>query len=97
MDTKPCAGATALADGADLLVSEATFLQQDGDLAEAYLHMTARQAGELASAAGARRLVLAHFSQRYEDLTGHEAEAREVFDDVVVAVDLERVPVPHRV
>jgi ribonuclease Z len=97
MDTKPCAGATALAEGADLLVCEATFLTQDADLAEAYLHMMARQAGELAAAAGARRLVVTHFSQRYENLMAHAAEAREVFEDVVVAVDLERVPVPRRV
>jgi ribonuclease Z len=96
MDTAPCAGASALAQGADLLVSEATFLHRDVDLAEAYLHMTARQAAELASAAGARRLVLTHFSQRYEHLGAHLEEACELFDDVVVGVDLERVAVPHR-
>jgi ribonuclease Z len=97
MDTRPCPGASALAQEADLLVCEATFLQEEADLAEAYLHMTARQAGELASAADARRLVLTHFSQRYEHLSAHEAEAREAFADVVVAVDLERVQVPQRV
>jgi len=97
MDTKPCAGAERLAPGVDLLVCEATFAERDRELAEAYLHMTARQAGELAASAGARRLVLTHFSQRYDDLSGHRSEALEEFGDVVVAVDLQRVAVPARV
>jgi ribonuclease Z len=44
-----------------------------------------------------RRLVLTHFSQRYDDLTAFEHEAAAHFDgDVVVARDLDRVPVPSR-
>ena len=96
MDTRVCDGATHLADGADLLVCEATFSTADADLAHAYAHLTARQAGEIAAAAGARRLVIAHFSGRYPDAEVLGAEAREVHDDVVVAEDLLRVPVPAR-
>jgi ribonuclease Z len=96
MDTRLCDGAVALAEGADLLVCESTFLECDADLAAAYGHLTAAQAARLAVAAGARRLVLTHFSQRYPDDAAFAAEAGEIFPDVVVVRDLDRVPVPPR-
>jgi ribonuclease Z len=95
-DTRWCDGAVALAADADLLVCESTFLEADADRAREYGHMTARQAGELAAIAGARRLVLTHFSGRYPDSHQFLVEARERFDDVVVAEDLLRLPVPRR-
>ncbi|MGN8130698.1 ribonuclease Z, partial [Paenarthrobacter sp. 22069] len=64
MDTAPCPGAEELADAADLLVAESTFSDDDGGLAEQYLHLTAGQAGELAWSGRARTLVLTHFSSR---------------------------------
>ena len=96
MDTRLCDGALALAEGADLLVCESTFLEADADLAAAYGHLTAAQAARIAVEAGARRLVLTHFSQRYPDDAVFAAEAGEIFPDVVVARDLDRVPVPPR-
>src|SRR5207249_9292806 len=79
MDTRLCDAAFALADGADLVVCESTFLERDADLAAAYGHLTAAQAARVAAEAGARRLVLTHFSQRYPDDAGFAAEARAVF------------------
>jgi ribonuclease Z len=97
MDTRWCPGALQLADGADLLVCESTFLDVDADMAEEYGHLTARQAGRLAREAGARRLVLTHFSRRYADDQVFADEARSEFDgDVVLAEDLMIVPVPPR-
>lgn len=96
MDTRPCAGALELAAGVDLLVCESTFLTEDEHLADAYAHMTAAQAGRLAREAGARRLVLTHFSQRYPDVARFAAEAAEHFPDVVAARDLDVIPVPPR-
>ncbi len=97
MDTRPCPAAVALAAGADLLVAESTYLHEDESLAEAYGHLTARQAGELAARAGARRLVLTHFSRRYgDDGEVFAREAREVFPDVVAVDDLDVVSVPAR-
>jgi ribonuclease Z len=96
MDTRLCDAAFALADGADLVVCESTFLERDADLAAAYGHLTAAQAAGVAKAAGARRLVLSHFSQRYPDAAAYADEAGEIFPDVVVARDLDRVPVPPR-
>ena len=96
MDTAWCDGALELADGVDLLVCEATFLSSDENLAAEYGHLTARQAGRLAARAGARRLVLTHFSRRYADVEAFATEAAAEFDDVVVADDLDRIPLPSR-
>jgi ribonuclease Z len=97
MDTRWCPGALELADGADLLVCESTFLDADADMAEVYGHLTARQAGRLAREAGARRLVLTHFSRRYDNDQLFADEAQDEFDgDVVLAEDLMRIPVPPR-
>jgi ribonuclease Z len=97
MDTAWSDGALALADGADLLVCEATFSSSEAQLAAAYSHLTAAQAGRLAEQAGARRLLLTHFSQRYPDVSRLAEEAAEEFGgDLVVAADLECVPVPRR-
>ena len=97
MDTGRCPEALALAQDADLLVCEATFGDAEAALAPLYGHLTARQAGEMARDAGARRLVLTHFSQRYADVSPLLAQAGEAFADVVVAEDLARIPVPDRV
>jgi ribonuclease Z len=98
MDTRLCDAVFALADGADLLVIESTFLEEDAALAARYGHLTARQAGTVAAESGVRRLVLTHFSQRYPDPDRYRVEAAAVFaGDLVVAADLDRVPVPARV
>jgi ribonuclease Z len=97
MDTSLCDAVFALAEGADLLVIESTFLDRDETLARAYGHLTARQAATVAAESGVRRLVLTHFSQRYDDPAEFRDEAAAVFDgEVVVAEDLLTAPVPHR-
>jgi ribonuclease Z len=97
MDTRLCDGVYALADSADMLVIEATFLTEDAELAERYGHLTARQAGQVAAECNVRRLVLTHFSQRYTDTVRHREEAFEQFSgDVVVAEDLMCIAVPKR-
>ncbi|MBY8848677.1 ribonuclease Z [Saccharothrix longispora] len=97
MDTRLCDGVFELADGADMLVIESTFLHADERLADEYGHLTARQAGRVAAECGVRTLVLTHFSQRYADPGAFRAEAAEVFaGDIHVAADLDRVRVPKR-
>jgi ribonuclease Z len=97
MDTRLCDAVYALADGADLLVIESTFLSEDESLARTYGHLTARQAASVAADCGVRRLVLTHFSQRYAEPVRFAAEAAEVFGgEVVVAEDLARIPLPSR-
>jgi ribonuclease Z len=99
MDTRLCDAIEPLADGADLLVIESTFLDTDSALAEEYGHLTALQAGRVAADAGVRRLVLTHFSERYgaEDEPRFAEEAAASYaGDIVTARDLLRVPVPSR-
>ncbi|MCS6914952.1 MAG: ribonuclease Z [Myxococcales bacterium] len=96
MDTRPCVGAEALADQADLLVCESTYLSSEERLAHDYYHMTAAQAGQLARRAGVRRLVLTHFSERYPHGGPLREEAAAFHDDVLAADDLITVRVPPR-
>lgn len=96
MDTRLCEAAFELADGADLLVCESTFLQKHAGLAAEYGHLTAAQAARIAAESKARHLVLTHFSQRYTDPGEFAAEAGAIFPNVTVAADLDRIPVPPR-
>ncbi|WP_454050355.1 ribonuclease Z [Cellulomonas sp. Marseille-Q8402] len=98
MDTAPCPGAEALADDVDLLLAECTFADEEAALADAYRHLTAGQAGALAATAGARTLVLTHFSGRYDDLEPLAVQARATAGAarVHLARDLDRVDLPRR-
>ncbi len=69
----------------DLLYHEATFLEQDKDLAGKTKHSTAKQAAQIAREAGAKKLVLGHFSSRYPDETLFAKEAGEIFTNVAIA------------
>ena len=94
-DTRPCAAVVDAAQGADLLIHEATFGEEEKDRAKETGHSTAREAAQVALAAKARRLVLSHVSARYsisaEELVN---EAREVFKETAVAKDGMTIEVP---
>ncbi|MDT8911890.1 ribonuclease Z [Amycolatopsis sp. PS_44_ISF1] len=99
MDTRLCPGAYACARDADLLVAESTFRAADVELAERYGHLTAADAGRLASESGVRKLVLTHFSQRYpyEEADRFGEEAAQFFDgEIHVARDFDVVAMPPR-
>lgn len=100
-DTIYCRSAVGLAQDADLLIHEATFADADEGLAVRSTHSTASMAGRVAKEAGARKLLLTHFSPRYfpgnqtapEDLLG---EARAVFAEAELAHDFLSVDVGRR-
>ena len=96
MDTKVCDAAYALAKGADLCVMEATYLSDMEQTAYEYAHLTAAQAGRIARDAGVKRLVLTHYSQRYESVDLFREEAQAFHEDVVVAKDGDHIPMPKR-
>ena len=81
-----------VARGADALVCESTYLWADRELARGFGHLTARQAAELAAAAGVGTLLLTHLSRRYNP-RDVRAEAGAVFPATVVVEDLDRFEV----
>jgi len=97
-DTTPCEAAVRLAEGADLVVHEATFEASLSGKAAEYGHSTTAEAARTARDAHAARLLLTHYSGRYrdEDLPRLEAEAREIFPTSAAARDLLTVHLPHK-
>ncbi len=73
--------------GADAVYHESTYLDDQRERARERFHSTAAQAAELAKAAGARRLLLGHFSSKYQDLTAFYTEASAIFPDVEVTIE----------
>ncbi len=73
---------------ADTLVIESTFLTSEAEEASHFGHLTARQAGELASSTGVKSLILNHVSRRYRESAIIE-EARRFFPNAYVARDLD--------
>lgn len=94
VDTRPCKGATLLAQDAKMLVCESTYSDQEKEMAAEYMHMTAKQAAEIARDAGAQILILTHFSARYRDPEELAKEAREIFPNTFAAEDFKRFPFP---
>jgi ribonuclease Z len=92
-DTAPCEMTRLVAFEADLLVHEATFLDEEADRAVETRHSTARQAAELAAAAGVTMLALTHISPRYGG-KGVRDEARSAFENTVVPRDFDRIELP---
>ena len=73
---------------ADVLVIEATYLNEEADMARDFAHLTARQAAELATQAGVKQLILTHISRRYRE-RDVLAEAQAVFPATHVARDFD--------
>jgi ribonuclease Z len=92
-DTAPTETVRVLAEGADVLVHEATFTDDERDRAEDTLHSTAQQAAELARAAGVGLLALTHVSPRHPTAAVLE-EAESVFTPTVVPRDFDVIEVP---
>jgi ribonuclease Z len=97
-DTTYCANSVALATGADVLIHEATFADEDAPLARQSTHSTASDAARVALEAGVRQLVLTHISPRYAPGNAVElpqllAQARAIFPRTIIAEDFMSVEV----
>ena len=92
-DTAPCDMTRLVAWEADLLVHEATFLEEDAERAAETRHSTAFQAAELAAVAGVQILALTHISPRYS-IAEVRKEAQTAFERVIVPRDFDRIEIP---
>ena len=95
MDTRPCDNALSLSMGADVLLVASTYLAKHQKLAEKRQDMTAKEAGRLAAAAKAKKLILTHFDPMYENLSAHAEEAAKYFSNVELASEGYRYTIPR--
>ncbi|AGK60711.1 RNAse Z [Archaeoglobus sulfaticallidus PM70-1] len=96
-DTRPCETTLEISRNADLLIHDASFTSDLMEWAIETKHSTAKECAEIASKANVKMLILTHISARYsKDQSPLLEEAREIFDDVVVAHDFMEVDVPFR-
>lgn len=84
-DTRYMPHLAEMVKGASLLYHEATYTVDYQDRAEKYMHSTAREAALTAKAAGARQLMIGHYSQRYDNEQPLLDEARAVFPDTILS------------
>ncbi len=90
-DTEPTPECEALSKDADLLIMEATYSSEHEHKAREYHHMTAKEAALIANNANVKKLLMTHFSQRYENCQSLEEEAQTVFDKSYCAEDFMKV------
>jgi ribonuclease Z len=92
-DTAPCQAVEVFAHGAEVLVHEATFMEDERARARETFHSTAKQAAQIARDAGVRLLALTHLSTRYFPREIRD-EARAVFANTIVPRDFDAIAVP---
>ena len=74
-------------EGADMIYHETTYLDNLRERAEARFHSTTRQAAMIAQKAGVKKLLIGHFSSKYDTLEEFEMEAQEVFPNTELALE----------
>ena len=92
-DTSPADQMVDFAKDADILIHESTFEGKYADKAHEARHSTSIQAAEIAKKTNINKLILTHVSTRYKKSNLLEDEAREVFENSVVAEDFMKIEV----
>ncbi len=93
-DTAPFKRLTEWIAGADLVYHDSTYADDYEDHAQKYCHSTSRMAAQTAAKAGAKMLILGHFSARYKDLGPMLSQAREVFPETYLAEEQHKYEIP---
>ena len=91
-DTVPCENLIELGKNSDIIIHEATFSKDLSDIAAEKMHSTSVDAATDAKKMGAKQLILTHISSRYqEDAIKLLEDAKEVFPNTLLAIDLMRI------
>lgn len=90
-DTKYSEEIITIIKEVDVLYHESTFLEDLKDMAKKTGHSTALEAATIAKKANVKKLILGHFSNRYEDLTLFEKEAKTVFENTFLPTVLQPI------
>ena len=93
-DTRPSQSIVQLAKNADLLIHDSNYDEDNVEMAEEKGHSTASQAAQIATEANVKKLVLTHFSPRYESTDLMLKHARAIFQNTIVAEDLLSIDIP---
>jgi ribonuclease Z len=96
MDTRICEAVYELAKDVDFFICESTYLSAEAHEADKNGHLTALQAAEIARSSNVGKLVLTHFSQRYNSTEAFAVEAKQVFENVIAVRDGEQVEISRR-
>jgi ribonuclease Z len=94
-DTRPSKKLQQFFTGCDVLVFESTFTEQEKNKAIERFHSTALETSLFAKNANVKKLILTHFSSRYDDLNLIKNEAKINFENVHVAQDLDVINVRY--
>lgn len=86
-DTRFFEGLASDISNVDLLYHEATFLEEKTERATQTFHSTAKQAAEMAALSKAKKLILGHYSARYDNLNEFLNEAKPVFENTELAME----------
>lgn len=90
-DSEPTDNIRKLAEDSDILISEAMFIEEYKEKAEEWSHMTAKEISQIAKKAKVKKLILTHFSRRFEDEKPILKEAIKHFKNTVIANDFVKV------
>lgn len=90
-DTKPCEKLIELARDSDVLIHEATYEDADKDKAIEHCHSTSKDAARIAKQANVKLLALTHISTRYTSDSNIKNEAKEIFENTIVATDFTEI------
>ena len=92
-DTIPCDAIREASRDVDVLIHEATYVDEESKLAKEHFHSTAKAAAETASECNVKMLALIHISNRYGDNEAALNEAKKYFDDTIAPADFQMITV----
>ena len=82
--------------GVDLLYCETTFLKKDKDKAALTLHSTTLDAAKLAKKGRVKKLLIGHFSSRYDDDNVFNTEVASIFENVIISEEGKKIEVQNK-